>query len=340
MAMLSFRRWGSVFCAGFVALAFGGAAWAQDMAGSKDHPAVKRFGGSSIVGYEVRNFDEIEFQTSTFKEYDLAASARRYVQPPLKLEGKLTRLWYEAPGETRSLEIYRNYVNELVAAGFQPLYDSTGDTAVRRWNNFMATFSKGKKDYIKNSRTEFVMYAASVGSIRTGTFQKDNTTVRLLAIDWPKSDKSYKSREGAYMAVDVMETKAMEQNMVVVSASDISKSITTNGKVAIYGILFDTGKADVKPESKPSLDQIAAFLKAEPGVKLHVVGHTDGVGGFDSNMALSKRRADAVVAVLAKDYGIAANRLVGNGVASLAPVASNISDEGRAKNRRVELVPQ
>ena len=71
-----------------------------------------------------------------------------------------------------------------------------------------------------------------------------------------------------------------------------------------------------------------------------MVGHTDSVGGFDSNLALSKRRADAVAAALVKDYGIAANRMVGNGVASLAPVASNSSDEGRAKNRRVELVPQ
>ena len=128
--------------------------------------------------------------------------------------------------------------------------------------------------------------------------------------------------------------------MVVVSASDISKSITANGKVAIYGILFDTGKADIKPESKASLDQIAAFLKAEPAIKLHVVGHTDSVGGFDSNLALSQRRADAVAAVLSKNYGIAAVRMVGNGVASLAPVAANSTEEGRAKNRRVELVLQ
>ena len=124
------------------------------------------------------------------------------------------------------------------------------------------------------------------------------------------------------------------------SASEIGKSLTTQGKVAIYGIYFDTGKADIKPDSKPSLDQIAAFLKAEPGVKLHVVGHTDSVGGFDSNLALSRRRAEAVAAALVKDYGVATGRLVGNGVASLAPVASNASEEGRAKNRRVELVLQ
>jgi outer membrane protein OmpA-like peptidoglycan-associated protein len=75
-------------------------------------------------------------------------------------------------------------------------------------------------------------------------------------------------------------------------------------------------------------------------VKLHVVGHTDSVGGFDSNMVLSKRRADAVISALVKDYGVAASRMVGNGVASLAPVASNSNEDGRAKNRRVELVLQ
>ena len=336
----SFRQWGASLCLGLLACASLAPASAQDLAGGKDHPAVKRFGGSTIVGYEVRNFDAVEFQTSTFKEFDLQAHKRRYVKPPLALEGKLTRLWYEAPGATRSLELYRNYANDLTASGFTTLYDSTRDSAAGSYTNFLASFSSGQPDLVKNNRSEYVMYAADANSIRTGTFQKGATTVRLIAIDWPKEDATYKSRQGAYIAVDILESKAMEQNMVVVSASDISKAITANGRVAIYGILFDTGKADVKPESKPSLEQIAAFLKAEPAVKLHVVGHTDSVGGFDSNLALSRRRAESVAAALARDYGIAVNRLVGNGVASLAPVASNASDEGRAKNRRVELVPQ
>lgn len=336
-----FRQWGAVMCLGFVGLVSTGLATAQDFVGAKDHPALKRFAGSAIVGYEVRNFDEVEFQTATFKEYDLAGrGTRRYAKPPLRLEGKLTRIWYEAPGSTRALELYRNYVNELVANGFAVLYDSSRDPAAGEWTNFLASFSSTGRDFVKNNRSEYVMFAAEVGGIRTGTFQKGNTTVRLVSTEWTRDDRDYKAKQGAYIAVDVLETKTMEQNMVVVTASDISKSITANGKVAIYGILFDTGKADVKPESKSSLEQIAAFLKAEPAVKLHVVGHTDSVGGFDSNLALSKRRADAVAAALAKDYGIAANRMVGNGVASLAPVASNSSDEGRAKNRRVELVLQ
>lgn len=340
MTMKLFCRWGASICLAFLALAPLASAHAQDLPGAKDHPAVKRFGGSTIVGYEVRNFDAVEFQTSTFKEFDLQAYQRRYAKPPLVLEGKLTRLWYEAPGATRSLELFRNYANDLAASGFTALYDSTRDSAAGSYSNFLANFGSGKRDFIKNNRSEYVMYAADASTVRTGTFQKGNTTVRVLTIDWTKDDAMYKARQGAYAAVDILETKAMEQNMVVVSASDIGKSLTANGKVAIYGILFDTGKADVKPESKPSLDQIAAFLKAEPTVKLHVVGHTDSVGGFDSNLALSKRRAEAVAATLAKDYGIAASRMVGNGVASLAPVASNSSDEGRAKNRRVELVLQ
>lgn len=311
---------------------------AEDFAGSKDYPNLKRFEGSSIIGYEVRNFDAVEFQTSTFKEYDIAADRRIYAQPPLALEGKLTRLWYEAPGQTRALELYRNYVNELASEGFKPLYDSTSDPTTNKWSNFLASFHH--RDTIKNNRSEHVITAANKGSIRTGTFQKDYTTVRLVAIDWPKDDKIFKAKEGAYIAVDILETKAMQQSMVTVSASEISQSIIANGKIAIYGILFDSGKADIKPESKPSLEQIAEYLKAEPSVKLHVVGHTDSVGGFDNNLALSKRRAEAVATALNKDYAIAASRLISNGAASIAPVASNSNDEGRAKNRRVELVLQ
>ena len=336
----SLQRWIVSLCLVLLATITATSALAQDIAGGKDHPAVKRFGGSSLIGYEQRNFDAVDFQTSTFKEYDLRARARRYAQPPLHLEGKLTRLWYEAPGDTRALELYRNYVNELTASGFTPLYDSAKEPGAVRWNGFLNSFGGNNKDFVKNNRSEYVFYSARGSAPLTGTFQKDNTTVRVVVVDWSKDDRTFKARQGAYAAVDVLETQAMVQNMVVVSASDIGRAITGSGRVAIYGILFDTGKSDIKPESRPSLDQIAEFLKAEAGVKLHVVGHTDSVGAFDANLALSKRRADAVVAVLGKDYGIAASRLQGNGVASLAPVASNNAEEGRAKNRRVELVLQ
>ena len=101
----------------------------------------------------------------------------------------------------------------------------------------------------------------------------------------------------------------MQQQMVTVSANDMSKAIAATGRVALYGILFDTNKADVKPESKPALVEIDKLLKADPTLKLRVVGHTDNQGTLDANIGLSKRRAEAVNAALVAQYGIAASRL-------------------------------
>jgi len=128
--------------------------------------------------------------------------------------------------------------------------------------------------------------------------------------------------------------------MVMVKADEMAKSIASSGRVALYGILFDFNKADIKPESKPALEEIAKLLKTDTNLTLHVVGHTDNVGSYDANLTLSKRRAEAVVAALTSEHGISAARLTANGVANLAPVAVNSTDEGRAKNRRVELVPR
>ena len=130
-----------------------------------------------------------------------------------------------------------------------------------------------------------------------------------------------------------------EQNMVAVSAKEMSDAMTATGKVALYGIFFDTDKADVKPESKAALTEIASLMKSQPQRKLHVVGHTDSQGSIESNFDLSKCRAFAIKAALASQYGVAETRTAAHGVAHLAPIASNGDDAGLAKNRRVELVP-
>ena len=111
-------------------------------------------------------------------------------------------------------------------------------------------------------------------------------------------------------------------------------------KVAIYGIYFDFNKADVKPESDPTLIEITKLLSQNPNLKLYVVGHTDNVGKFDYNMKLSQTRANAVIQALVSRYGVDRNRLKSYGVGPLAPVQPNKTEEGRAKNRRVELVEQ
>jgi OmpA-OmpF porin, OOP family len=314
---------------------------ATDMPGAKDHPMLKRFGGSEIVGYEVKRFEEYDLQTSTFKRYNLETKRREFAEAPLKLEGSLTRIWYEAAGDASATELIRNYQNELKEKGFLVLYDSKQDPAATTWSNFLASY--GSTD-IKTNRSYYVFLAADEKKIRAVSAKlaraEGDIYVYLTAIEWGKDDATYKAKRGAYIAVDVIEVRPMIQNMVVVSADEMSKAITSSGRVALYGILFDSNKADIKLESRLALEEIAKLLKKDSGLKLHVVGHTDNVGGYEFNLSLSKRRADAVVATLAKEYGVAANRLIPNGVAYLAPLAINTTEEGRTKNRRVELVPQ
>ncbi len=146
--------------------------------------------------------------------------------------------------------------------------------------------------------------------------------------------------KGSAIMLYVVEIKPMEGGLVTVDAAALGGDITRSGHAAVYGIYFDTAKAEVKPESDAALKEIAKLLQQMPALKLLVVGHTDGVGALASNMDLSKRRADAVVAALTTKYGVAATRLSAQGAGPLAPVASNKSEDGRAKNRRVELVEQ
>lgn len=137
----------------------------------------------------------------------------------------------------------------------------------------------------------------------------------------------------------IVEKQAMAQD-VIANSKVFADDIRSSGHAAVYGIYFDTGKSEIKPESDKALAEIAKLLKNEPGLKLNVVGHTDNTGVMDVNMKLSQARAEAVVQTLASKYGIAAGRLKGYGVGPLAPVAANDSEAGKSKNRRVELVKQ
>jgi OOP family OmpA-OmpF porin len=142
--------------------------------------------------------------------------------------------------------------------------------------------------------------------------------------------------DGRNYELVIVETKPMEQE-VVADAAALKKGIAATGKVAVYGIYFDTAKSDIKPESNPALDEITKLLKQNPRLNIYVVGHTDGAGVLESNLKLSAGRADAVVKALIS-RGINASRLKPAGVGPYSPVESNKTEEGKAKNRRVELV--
>ena len=135
----------------------------------------------------------------------------------------------------------------------------------------------------------------------------------------------------------IVEREQMKQK-VTVHPDELLGDIATTGHAVVYGIYFDHDSANIKPESQSSLKAIADMLKTNNSLKLYVVGHTDMTGGFDYNVGLSLKRAQAVVKALVNEYGIAAGRLAGKGAGPLCPVGSNKNESGKKLNRRVELV--
>jgi OOP family OmpA-OmpF porin len=144
---------------------------------------------------------------------------------------------------------------------------------------------------------------------------------------------------GTEYTLYIVEEQAMKQD-VVANAAALKAGLAESGHVELQGVFFDTGKSDLKPESETALKEIAKMLQQSPELKVWVVGHTDYVGTAESNLTLSGARAASVVKYLVTTLGIDAKRMGSFGAGPYAPVAPNNTEEGRAKNRRVELVLQ
>jgi len=137
----------------------------------------------------------------------------------------------------------------------------------------------------------------------------------------------------------IVQKQGMAQD-IIANADALAKGLQAEGHMVVGGIYCDTGKATIKPESAQAIGEVAKLLQADPALKVFVVGHTDSVGTVESNLKLSQDRAEAVLQALERDHGIAAARLRAYGCGPFAPVASNGSEDGKARNRRVELVKQ
>ena len=137
--------------------------------------------------------------------------------------------------------------------------------------------------------------------------------------------------------VRIVQRQEMKQD-VVANAEAFKTGLAESGHVEVPGIYFDTGKAEVKPESEPALQEVVKLLQLDPALSVWVIGHTDSTGSEESNVTLSGARAAAVVRMLTQKMGVDAKRLSPHGAGPYAPVSQNDTEEGRAKNRRVELV--
>jgi OOP family OmpA-OmpF porin len=143
------------------------------------------------------------------------------------------------------------------------------------------------------------------------------------------------SRNGSYEQ-KIITVQAVSQE-IQVDGTALQNEITKSGHVAVYGVHFDTAKATLQPDSEAALNAIVSVLQQDASLKLKVEGHTDNQGVAAANLVLSQKRAEAVVAWLVA-HGIDRSRLNASGRGQTQPVADNGTEEGRAKNRRVELV--
>jgi OOP family OmpA-OmpF porin len=316
-----------------------GAVAQQEAAGARDFPLIKRYEGSRLIGYDSRPFDAVKLIVGKLTVGDNGQPASDAVR---ELEGRHTRLLYLAPTGRSSLEVFRNYENELAAKGFTVLFKCSGEEQCESPGaELYRVLYPPTKALQNNELSKVALNVPAEPYYLSATLQRPEGPIAVslyVAVD--RSTAFPETKDRVAVLLDVVEDKPMDSKMVTVDATKMAKDIAATGRVALYGLYFDTDKADLKPESAPSLAEIAKLLKAEPNLKVYIVGHTDNVGVFDYNMSLSQRRAKSVVDQLVQSYGISPDRLKPAGAGMIAPVASNDDEAGRAKNRRVEIVKQ
>jgi OmpA-OmpF porin, OOP family len=283
----------------------------RDVAGAKDFPGIGRFARSVVTGYQVKDFDAARMQAAPFKD-DKPADARR-------LEGRITRIAYRtAPGPS-ILEVSRNFETQLAKAGFETLLACDTDACGG------------------------IPFTEAVDALPVPQMWVDGFNYHYFSAH--KTDVGHEiyasvlvsqNNQDITAQLTVAELGTIEDKMV--NAAAMAKGLGETGHIALYGIYFDTDKAVLKPESRPTLEQIAKLLTSQPQLNVFIVGHTDNQGAHEYNLDLSRRRAEAIAAELVKSFRIAQPRLRTAGLGFLAPVGSNASEAGRALNRRVELV--
>jgi outer membrane protein OmpA-like peptidoglycan-associated protein len=304
-----------------------------DSPGTADHPLVSRYTGSTIDGQQILDFTGYTLPIGPFVKGE---EGQRVPSEKISLEGKVTRTLYRGPKERSTLEILRNYQSALESSGFEILYSCGDDCGYL----FHWIFYKEMGQRIHTTKTsgsafdipQDLRYLAAKGTVGDRTV---HISV-LVAFDGGFSEQS----KQPVTLLEVIESETMDTGMVTIDAEAMAKGIDATGHIAIYGIYFDTGSAEIKPESSSTLAEIEKLLTDRPALKLLVVGHTDNQGDYEYNMGLSARRANAVVRALTGQHEIDQARLRSAGVGYLAPVASNDTATGREKNRRVELVKQ
>jgi len=302
----------------------------RDVKGSSDHPLISRYPGFFIKGYNQIEYDEAELITGQF-------DTKKKTAKTITVEGKVTNILYQnkSPAmNVSALQLYKNY-----------------EKALKKLKPKFLLACRGKKCFHKQA-VDLGFYIGNWAHKRTlmykGVHKKYGREIGILtaAINNNSGGKTHimisvgvdTPNKKRYVLMSIVESDSLDTDKIAIgSVDDIRKGIETEGKIELEGIYFDHNKAHIKPESRDTLDIIASYLSSNPNKSFYVVGHTDNSGSLKHNMNLSNNRASAVVNALVK-MGVSNKRLTAKGIGPLSPNAPNRSEDGKAKNRRVELV--
>lgn len=299
---------------------------AADIEGAYDHAEIPRVAGSSIVYFDRTAFDRITIPTGPH-DGDAPESAE-------SLEGEVLKLSYTFDDpDISTLQIKRNYISALEQRGFDILYaashDDLGGGAGRSFYNSTDIFSRGARDCCRlatrtsNRDLRYLAARSADGSVLAGIAMFNERRAPGPAVE---------------IAVVTATEMSTEMDHQPLTAGEMETGLIEDGRVAVQDILFEFDSARILPESSAALETVAQLLDNAPDIALLVVGHTDNRGSYDYNLSLSMARAQAVVDYLSGQHGVSAERLQAAGAGMMAPISTNRTDQGRALNRRVELV--
>lgn len=277
----------------------------------------ENFPGAKQVGAEDREYDEARVAADGVRDKALGKV--------LNLEGKVAWRAYEMPLNVAPIGVERSYRSSLEEMGWERIYSCAerdcGSDFIRKVvqlnGNLIGNYESWKQDsglYALMTRED--MGSTSYLALLAYQGNKNTTMVRTLLVT------------SVPLALD----------QVTVSAESLAQDMDESGRVSVYGIYFDTDKADIRADSDSTLKAIAQLFKLRPQLFIYVDGHTDDRGPGDYNLDLSRRRATSVVHALTTRFGVDSARLEARGLGETQPVDDNATSEGRAKNRRVELV--
>ena len=301
-----------------------------DIEGSKDYPTISRFTGSVIEFYKETKWGSYKLPLNDKNTIDW--------ENPMTLGGKVIRIQYSASKENNAEFVLHNYKSAFSKAGYKVLLAianeelGVGDRPHTWTDRYYEAggFYNGLNNKKFGLGFNFPTWKSNHSFI---VARGKESNKEIYAIVYTVVDDSY-----TLITLDVVEIEDVETGLV--SVDKISGDITNKGHIAIYGIHFEVNKLTIMSESQEFLKIIADYLNAHKNKKFFIVGHTDNTGEFTSNMTLSEERAKSVMNELITKYNVDVSQLKSYGVSSLSPVSSNSTEEGRAKNRRVEIVEQ